>query len=93
MRTPKGTSLTLHLLKQAQAKGFNIKDVYAAIDNPSIRYQSRRKVGQERRIRNGIVVIVDTLDNCAVTVHVHEALTERRKDQNDRDARRHFANR
>lgn len=73
--------ITDHAKAQAAAKGWSLDQVYQAHVDPDICYPSGRFPGQQRHIRDNLVVIVDAARNMAVTVYENVVETELRPDQ------------
>lgn len=84
--TPRGYTMTSHLIKQAKGKGFSLQNLIDTIDAPSTVYESRRYPGQVKHVRDGLCVAVDQKSKHAITVFVDQEFTERRPDQTDADA-------
>lgn len=74
-------SITAHAVKQVQAKGFALRDVVAVAQRPDFAYESRRYPGQEKRIGNGLCVVVDPKAQRIITVFEHLVRTSLRPDQ------------
>ncbi len=70
-----------HAKAQAAAKGFSLDAVFLAHSDPDISYANGRYAGQARRIRDGIVAVVDEARNICVTVYANVVETELRPDQ------------
>lgn len=81
MTTDNVLRMTHHCEAQAAAKGFTPEQVFAAAADADIRYASRNHPGQERRIRDGLCVVVDAATNTIVTLYVHCTETALRPDQ------------
>lgn len=73
--------ITTHAKEQAAAKGWTLDEVFRAHVDPDIAYPSGRFPGQQRHIRDGLVVIVDAARNMAVTVYENVVETALRDDQ------------
>lgn len=75
--------MTRHAAKQAQAKGFTARQTWLVMTDPDVTYPSnpKRFPGQERRIRDGIVAVVDKAANRAITFYVNVTETALRPDQ------------
>lgn len=84
--TPRGYSLSEHVIEQAQAKGFSLEQLIETVDSPLTAYESRRYPGQMKHIRDGLCVAVDPEAKKAITVFVDMEYTELRPDQVDKDA-------
>jgi hypothetical protein len=75
-------TMTRHAAKQAKAKGFSARDTWLAMTDPDVTYPSgRRYPRQERRIRGGIVAVVDKVTNTAITFYENVKETALRPDQ------------
>lgn len=74
-------TLTRHATAQAEAKGFDMAAVMAAVESPQITYPSGNHPGQERRIRGGLCVVYDPAREVVVTVYAHRVHTPIRPDQ------------
>ncbi len=75
-------TITRHAAEQAKAKGFSARDTWLAMTQPEITYPSGPKYpGQERRIRGGIVAVVDKATNVAITFYENVVETALRADQ------------
>lgn len=73
---------TRHAISQAKAKGFTAQETWLAMTEPHITYASgTRFPHQERRIRDGIVAVVDTITNTAITFYKNVVETDLRPDQ------------
>lgn len=70
-----------HCKAQAAEKGWTLDEVYKAHIDPDICYPSGRFPGQQRHIRDNLVVIVDAARNIAVTVYENVTETALRPDQ------------
>lgn len=73
--------ITEHAKTQAQAKGWTAEQVYLAAVDPDVSYPSRNHPGQERRIRDGLVAVVDPVRDAVITVYLHCERTPLRADQ------------
>lgn len=73
--------ITDHAKAQAAEKGWTLDEVYRAHVDPHICYPSGRYPGQQRHIRDNLVVIVDAARNICVTVYENVVETELRPDQ------------
>jgi hypothetical protein len=76
-------TMTRHAAKQAKEKGFTARQTWLVMVDPDVTYPSnpRRFPGQERRIRDGIVAVVDKAQNRAITFYVNVVETDLRPDQ------------
>jgi hypothetical protein len=75
-------TITRHAAKQAQAKGFTARQTWLAMTQPEITYPSGKKYpGQERRVRGGIVAVVDKAANRCITFYENVVETDLRPDQ------------
>jgi hypothetical protein len=76
-------TMTRHAAEQAKAKGFSARETWLVMTDPDVTYPSnpRRFPGQERRIRDGIVAVVDKAANRAITFYVNVVETDLRPDQ------------
>jgi len=72
---------TAHFVRQAQSKGFTAQETWLAMTEPHITYPSGQYPHQERRIRNDVVCVVDTITNQAITVYKNVVETDLRPDQ------------
>ncbi len=73
--------ISTHAKEQAASKGFSLDAVFLAHSDPDICYANGRYAGQARRIRDGIVAVVDEARNLCVTVYANVVETELRPDQ------------
>lgn len=73
-------TLTRHARQQARLKRFDLEDVYAAAERPTVTYAHTRE-GQHRHIRNGLVAVVDRADQRVITVYRDVEVTPLRADQ------------
>lgn len=79
---PNRPTMTRHAAEQAKSKGFTARETWLAMTDPDITYpSSSRYPHQERRIRGGIVAVVDKLTNTCITFYVNVEKTELRPDQ------------
>lgn len=76
-------TITRHAAEQAKAKGFSARDTWLAMTDPDLTYPSNPKKfpGQERRIRGGIVAVVDIAANRCITFYENVKETALRPDQ------------
>lgn len=72
-------NLSRHIIAQAERKGFSLKAIKLAAEQPTIRYASRNHPGQMRHIRGDYVVVVE--GNTAITAYLNVVKTPLRKDQ------------
>lgn len=80
--------ITDHAKAQAALKGWSLDDVFQAHVDPDICYPSGSHPGQQRHIRNDLVVVVDAKRNTAVTVYLNVKETDLRPDQIARGERK-----
>lgn len=73
--------ISTHCKEQAALKGWTLDDVFLAHVDPDICYPSGRYEGQQRHIRDNLVVVVDAVRNVAVTVYENVVETPLRPDQ------------
>jgi len=75
-------TITRHAVEQAKAKGFSARDTWLAMTDPDVTYPSHGlRYGQERRIRGGIVAVVDIAANRCITFYENVVETALRADQ------------
>lgn len=74
-------AMTNHCKSQIRAKGFNVKDVVAALRNPYKVTEVRRYPGQLRFCGSGLAVVVNMKDATIVTVYLDGVRTALRPDQ------------
>lgn len=72
--------LSDHAKNRALLKGWTEFAVLMAARHPQVRYKGQEE-GQERRIRNGIVAVVNTKTQCVITCYANVVETPLRKDQ------------
>jgi len=80
-------TMTRHAAETAKAKGFTADQTWKAMTDPDVTYPSRRE-GQERRIRDGVVAIVDIAANRCITFYENVVETDLRPDQIARGERK-----
>jgi hypothetical protein len=80
---PNRPTMTKHAAEQARTKGFTARQTWLVMVDPDLVYPSnpRRFPGQERRVRDGIVAVVDKAQNRAITFYVNLTETDLRPDQ------------
>lgn len=79
---PREISINPHALAQAKAKGVTAADIARAVVDYDVAYPSGEKYpDQERRIRNGLVVVVSLSRKQVVTIYADQVVTALRPDQ------------
>ncbi len=72
--------LSSHAKSRAALKGWTEFQVLMAARHPQVTYKGQEE-GQERRIRNGIVAVVNVYTQCIITVYANVTPTPLREDQ------------
>lgn len=79
---PNRPTMTKHAAEQARTKGFTARQTWLVMVDPDLTYPSGKQYpGQERRVRDGIVAVVDIAQNRAITFYVNIVKTDLRPDQ------------
>lgn len=74
--------ISRHAQQQATTKGWTPEQVYLAAVDPDVTYPSGpAHPGQERRIRDGLVAVVDPAADLVITVYLNVTRTALRPDQ------------
>lgn len=75
--------LSVHCVRQAQEKGFDLSAIRAAAVDPDVTYESHRHPGQYKHIKDGLCVVVDRNKAVIITAFLHHVRTALRPDQVD----------
>lgn len=79
---PNRPTMTKHAAEQARTKGFTARQTWLVMVDPDLTYPSGKQYpNQERRVRDGIVAVVDIAQNRAITFYVNIVKTDLRPDQ------------